>query len=375
MGQRNFARARDYAAADQADIGDGVVRRTIGARSDQARALIEHSSYAVNLRRFEGFFKRERRQDGGHALGEHGLAGAGRPDHQDVVASGAGDLDSALGGLLAADVFKIDEELLGFAQKRVAVGLDGNDAVARVHEMNYVEQRAHGVDIQAGDHGGFFGVGFGNDHAGNFSSAGLNGNGESAADAAHAAVEGEFSDKNAVGNIFLGETAIGSDNAEGHGKVESGTFFLDVGGSEVDGDMRGRDVVAAVFQRGADAVAALADGGVGQADRVEVVLIALDAGAVHLDLDDVGIDAVNGGAESFVEHEVEIPALRLRSGQAFSHRTRETGHSGTRSPEVPDTYLMDSRLALAVTDVTKGLWKTGLAKQPSAAKAGEFCVA
>jgi hypothetical protein len=36
---------------------------------------------------------------------------------------------------------------------------------------------------------------------------------------------------------------------------------------------------------------------------------------------------------------------------------------------------MDSRLALAVTDVTKGLWKTGLAKQPSAAKAGEFCVA
>lgn len=66
--------------------------------------------------------------------------------------------------------------------------------------------------------------------------------------------------------------------------------------------MRGGNVVAAVFQRGADAVTALADLGVGQADGVEVVLIALDAGAVDLDLDDVGIDAVTRGAESFVEH-------------------------------------------------------------------------
>ena len=185
----------------------------------------------------------------------------------------------------------------------------------------------------------------------------------------------QFSDEKAIRHFLLGEAAVGSDDAEGHGEVESRAFFFDVGRGEVDGDMRGRDVVAAVFQRGADAVAALADSGVWQADGVEVVLIALDAGAVDLDLDDVGIDAVNGGAESFVEHEVEIPALRLRSGQAFSQRARETGHPGTRSPEVPDIYLTDLGLALAVTDVTKGLWKTGLARQPSAAMAGEFCVA
>jgi hypothetical protein len=33
------------------------------------------------------------------------------------VASGAADLDGALGGLLTADVFEVDEELLGFAEK------------------------------------------------------------------------------------------------------------------------------------------------------------------------------------------------------------------------------------------------------------------
>jgi len=218
------------------------------------------------------------------------------------VASSAGDLDGALGRLLAPDVLEIDEELLRLAQQRVAVGLDGKNAVAGVHEVNHIKQGAHGVDIDACDHGCFLGVGFGDNHAGNFSSAGLDGNGEGTADATHTAVKRELSDEKAIRHFLLGEAAVGSNDAERHGQVESQTFFLDVGGGEVDGDMRGRDVVPAVFQRGADAVTALAHGGVGQANGVEVVLIALDAGAVDFHLNDVGIDAVDGGAESFVEH-------------------------------------------------------------------------
>jgi hypothetical protein len=58
-----------------------------------------------------------------------------------------------------------------------------------------------------------------------------------------------------------------------------------------------RDVVTAILQRGANAVAALAYGGIGQADGVEVALIALDAGAVDFHLNDVGVDPVDGGAE------------------------------------------------------------------------------
>src|ERR1035438_7938393 len=37
-----------------------------------------------------------------------------------------------------------------------------------------------------------------------------------------------------------------------------------------------------------------------KADRVKMVLIALDAGAIDFHLNNVGIDAVDGGAESFV---------------------------------------------------------------------------
>jgi hypothetical protein len=73
---------------------------------------------------------------GGHALGQHGFAGAWRANYEDVVATGAGDFDGALGGLLAADVFEVDQEILRFAQESVAVCLQRDDAIAGVHEVD-----------------------------------------------------------------------------------------------------------------------------------------------------------------------------------------------------------------------------------------------
>jgi hypothetical protein len=88
--------------------------------------------------------------------------------------------------------------------------------------------------------------------------------------------------------------------------------FCDVLGLEVwrvfqVGDSAGHFQDAVV---GASAEALLGHGAFEQAfavggqlaKAVEVILIALDAGAVDFHLNDVGIDAVDGGAESFVEH-------------------------------------------------------------------------
>ena len=66
--------------------------------------------------------------------------------------------------------------------------------------------------------------------------------------------------------------------------------------------MGGGELEAGVADGGADAVTAFANGGVGKADRVEVVFLGLHAGEVHFDVDDAGIDAVDGGAEGFEEH-------------------------------------------------------------------------
>ena len=111
---------RNHAAADQAGVGDGVVRRTKRPHADQSGAGIEHAGDAVNLGGLERFFEGERRQDRRHALGEHGLARTGRPDHQDVVAAGAGHFERALGRLLAANVFEVHQEVLRFAEQVVA---------------------------------------------------------------------------------------------------------------------------------------------------------------------------------------------------------------------------------------------------------------
>ena len=98
------------AAADQSGVGNGVVRgERKGRTPHQSGAGIEHAGDAVNLGGLQRFFKGEGRQDGRHAFGEHGLAGAWRADHQDVVAAGAGDFERALGGLLAANVFEVDD--------------------------------------------------------------------------------------------------------------------------------------------------------------------------------------------------------------------------------------------------------------------------
>ena len=91
------------------------------------------------------------------------------------------------------------------------------------------------------------GVEFGHDQAGDLVAAGLDGDGKGSADATNAAVEREFADEKAVGNFFLVQATVGAENAQGHGQIEAGAFLADVGGGEIDGDVGGRNVVAAVL--------------------------------------------------------------------------------------------------------------------------------
>ena len=103
---------------------------------------------------------------------------------------------------------------------------------------------------------------------------------------------------------FLVNPAVSARMPSAMGRSNPEPSFLMSAGARLIMMSRRRNVAPAILQRGRDAVATLADGGVGQANGVEVVLIGLDARNVDLDLNNVGVDAVDGGAESFVEHEV-----------------------------------------------------------------------
>ena len=259
MGERDFAGAGDDAAADEAGVGDGVVRRAEGAVRDEAAVGIEHAGDGVDLGGLEGFFEAQRREDGRQALGEHGFAGAGRADHQDVVASGGGDFERALGDVLAANVFEVEGEVLqlveesgGFDAQRL--GGDGAEG-GGVEQLADFEEGVDGIDVDAFDDGGFARVGGGDEEVADAGGARGDGDGQHAVDCAQAAVEAELADQEEVGDVFGVQGAVCTEDGDGDREVEAGAFFLDVGGGEVDGDAGGRKVEAGVADGGADAVA------------------------------------------------------------------------------------------------------------------------
>jgi len=96
------------------------------------------------------------------------------------------------------------------------------------------EQRAHGVDVDAADHGRLRGHWLpGTTRREILRVRAFERNRECAADAAHAAIEREFADEEAVVDFLSSEAAVGADDAEGHGKIEAGAFLLYVGGARL----------------------------------------------------------------------------------------------------------------------------------------------
>jgi hypothetical protein len=306
VGEGDFAGAGNGAAADEARVGDGVVRGAERPLGNESGFGVEDTGDGVDLGGLEGFVESEGREDRGETAGEHGFAGAGRADHQNVVTTGGGDLEGALGGLLAANVGEVEGEMLELVKDLSGFDFEGgclNAAVAGlVEQVADLEEGLDGIDVDALDDGGFAGVGFGDDEVFDAALAGGDGDGQHAGNGAEGAVEAELADEEEVGEVAELERAVSAENADRHGEVEAGAFFFNVGGGEVDGDVGGGELEAGVADGGADAVTAFANGGVGKADRVEVVFLGLHAGEVHFDVDDAGIDAVNGGAEGGEEH-------------------------------------------------------------------------
>jgi len=106
------------------------------------------------------------------------------------------------------------------------------------------------------------------------------------------------------------------------GKSNAERPFFHIGRSEVAGNSLSlRKFKATAAQRGLDALAAFSHGIVRQADDVEV-LHACGAN-VLFNFDEIGVNAINGGAERFEEHEREgSPVCRARINQNVTYTDR-----------------------------------------------------
>ena len=187
-----------------------------GPRADQAARVLEQSGHAVDARGFDGLLERHRRQDRGNALGQHGFAGAGRAQKDNVVAAGAGDFERALGALLAADVAQVHRILRGFGEQGPRVDLHGRERFRRVHQVHRLRQRFDGVDLDAFHDGGFARVGLRHDQRADALLAHAQRRGERAAHRPHAAVEREFAEENVTGERLAEERALAAENSQRH---------------------------------------------------------------------------------------------------------------------------------------------------------------
>jgi hypothetical protein len=86
MRETDFAGLGNGGAAEQTDIGDGVMRRTERARGDERLFAAEHPGDAMDLGALDGFLERHRRHDGGDPFRQHRFAGTGRANHEHMIA-------------------------------------------------------------------------------------------------------------------------------------------------------------------------------------------------------------------------------------------------------------------------------------------------
>ena len=248
----------------------------------------------------DGFLEGHGRQNGGDAFRQHGFAGAGRANEQDVVAAGTRHLECTLGGLLAVHVAHVHGILRGLIEQLVGVNMHGMEGFGRIDQIYGLRQGFQGKYVDAVDDGRFLGIVFGNSHRFHAIGPGGNGGGKRSAHGTHGAIEGEFAEEHHAIDQLAEELSLAADQAERHGQIECGTFLAQIGGREVYGNALAiGEFVSTIAQRGFDALAAFLYGIVGQANHVEV----LDPSRADVDLDGVSVDVVHGCANSLEKHD------------------------------------------------------------------------
>jgi len=265
MRERDLARPDRVPAAEERRVRDRRVRRAEGP-CDHERHAVEEARDTVDPRRFDRLVERERRQDRRQPAREHRLAGTRRSKQQQVVRPGGGDFERALRVRLAAHLGQV-------AAGRGAAGEEHRGVDGRRHDGRLVAQVRDGFgqcpdaeDGRAAGEGRFGRVRGGRDDADDGCAARRGRDRQRASDRVHAAVEAELADHAPAGEVGQRRLPFGGDQTERDREVERDPFLADARGGEIHGDATLRILEPGVAERGADAVARLAHGPVGQAD-------------------------------------------------------------------------------------------------------------
>ena len=105
--QGHFAGTRQATATHEADTADRVVRGPEGSRPEKT-GFAQETRGAVDAGHLDRLIEHKGRQDSGQPPREHGLAAAGRSDHEQVVTAGGRHLQGSLGVRLPLHLREIE---------------------------------------------------------------------------------------------------------------------------------------------------------------------------------------------------------------------------------------------------------------------------
>lgn len=91
MRQADFAGREMRTAADNGDLGRGMVDLAERSLGDQGRFFGQFADERIDLRDFQDLFESQRRQDARQRFAQQGLSASRPADHEDVMQSRSRD--------------------------------------------------------------------------------------------------------------------------------------------------------------------------------------------------------------------------------------------------------------------------------------------
>ena len=203
---------------------------------------------------------------GGNAFRQHGLAGPGRPDHDEIVTPGSSNLHGPFHVLLAADIAEIS--LVGFRlEKSVSVDLARGNGRKPAKGFHQLIERLDRVNVNSFNHRCFSRVLHGKKNPPETVFLCGHCHGEGSFDGPDEPVQRKLPQDQVLAVGILGHNARRSQNSHGHGKIKPAPLFLHIRRSQVHRDPIRRKVVARILDRSLNPLLAFPNSPFREADR------------------------------------------------------------------------------------------------------------
>ena len=189
------------------------MRGTEGTLRDEAGVAGQLACHGVYLGGLQALGQRQGRQNAGQSLGQHRLAAARRPDHDEVVATGSSHLKGALHAFLSAHIAEV-KVVVVLLFEELAAGVDDGGLIrgVAIQELDDIHQRVHAIDFQLVHHSRFTDVLLWHEESLEMLFARTDGNGQRTAYGLQMAVETQLAHQHVLPQAFFRHVATGCQN-------------------------------------------------------------------------------------------------------------------------------------------------------------------